>query len=279
MKKILFTIVSIAALAVACNPVEKRDVIGDHITADEMRAQSSVTIWQENGKNVNYVTCETHAPVNAVWSSVTQFQGAVGELQLFALGEQKIKLQGLCADGTVLETEFSVNVEDMAYPVAPQWGMLTGGTEKAWTWTSDGWPNCWGNGGYHSGDPESIATGGGDWWGVTPDGIAGQCADYGFDKADGEGATMTFTLQGTNIIKSSGATGKFAFSMKDNANNIGTFQATGCGILFPCQINVGAKVTTFEIVRLTNDHLDLIYASDGTGDWSECTHWRFVPAK
>lgn len=276
MKKILFTIVSIAAVVAACKPVEVRDNIGGNITVDELLKQSTVTVWNEGGKNVNYVTCDTKAPVNAVWSSVTQFQGAHGDLQMFATGEQTIKLKALCADGTVLETEFKVNVEEMKYPVDPVWNILTNGSEKAWTWDDRG--NVWGNGGYNADTPEAIANGSGEWWGVPASDIAGQASNYGFDTADSGNATMTFCLQGTEIRKSSGATGKFSFSMKEDAHKIGTLNTTGCGVLFPCVINVGATAGNFEIARVNETNLDLIYAADGTGDWSECTHWHFKAA-
>lgn len=277
MKKILFTIISIASVCIACKPVEVRDSIGGNITAEELRSMSTVTVWQEGGKNINYVTCETHAPVNAVWSSVTQFQGAYGELQLFAIGEQKVRLQGLCADGTVVETEFTVNVEVMAKPVAEEWNYLTNGSSKAWTWA--GISNVWGNGGYHAGTAAEIANGAGEWWGVDAANVAGQCTDYGYDTADAGNGTMTFSLMGTTITKSSGATGKYSFDMSQTADSyIGKFNATGAGILFPCVINKGDQATVFEITRFTADNLDLIYAADGTGGWSECTHWHFVPA-
>lgn len=281
MKKILFTIVSIAAAVVACKPVEVRDNIGGNITLDELMKQSTVTVWNEGGKNVNYVTCDTKAPVNAVWSSVTQFQGAHGDLQMFATGEQTIKLKALCADGTVLETEFKVNVEEMKYPVDPVWNLLTNGSEKAWTWSDIA--NVWGNGGYNADTPEAIANGSGEWWGVPASDVAGQISDYigkggNFDPADAAGATMTFCLQGTEIRKSSGATGKYSFTMKDDAHKIGTLNTTGCGILFPCQINTTNNVGKFEIARVNETNLDLIYAADGTGDWGECTHWHFKAA-
>lgn len=277
MKKILFTILSIAAVFAACKPVEIRDTIGGNITLDELKALTTVTVWNEGGKNVNYATCDTKAPVNAVWSSVTQFQGNHGDIQLFALGEQTIKMKALCADGTVLETEFKVNVEEMKYPVDPVWALLTNGSEKAWTWSDVG--NVWGNGGYNADTPENIANGAGEWWGVPASDIAGQASNYGFDTADSGNATMTFCLQGTEIKKSSGATGKFSFTMKEDAHKIGTFNTTGAGILFPCQVNVGASVSSFEIARISETNFDLIYAADGTGDWGECTHWHFKAAK
>lgn len=282
MKKILFTIVSIAAVVAACKPVEVRDNIGGNITVDELRAQSTVTIWTDGGQTVNYVTCDTKAPVNAVWSSVTQFQGAHCDLQLFATGEQTVKLQGLCADGTVVETEFKVNVDKIKYEIHPWWGLLTNGSEKSWTWDTSR-PNasgmCWCWGGYNADTAEGIADGAGQWWGATPAEVTGRCA--GRD-ADGEGATMKFVLQGTQIVKSCGSTGKFSFTEGETAHNIGKLQATGAGILFP-YINVDDALpeqytSTFEILRLTEDKLDLCAATDGTGDWGRSTVWHFKAA-
>ena len=62
---------------------------------------------------------------------------------------------------------------------------------------------------------------------------------------------------------------------------LSTFAAHGLltlsgSILFPFQINGGGtKPTEFEILKATEDQLQLIYAAPGTAGWGEATWWAF----
>lgn len=68
MKKIFFIFVTLCAIA-ACDPTHEDIGIGGSITADELKAKSSVTVDKDaSGKNGNIVTCSTSAPVNAKWT-------------------------------------------------------------------------------------------------------------------------------------------------------------------------------------------------------------------
>ena len=68
MKKILFLLVATVCALAACDPVHEDISNGGHITVDELKAKTTVTVDKaSNGKNGNVITCSTLAPVNAKW--------------------------------------------------------------------------------------------------------------------------------------------------------------------------------------------------------------------
>ena len=67
MKKIFMLFVAVFAF-IACDPVQE-DISNDgHITLDELKAKTTVTVDKAaSGKNGNVISCSTSAPVNAKW--------------------------------------------------------------------------------------------------------------------------------------------------------------------------------------------------------------------
>ena len=65
MKKIfLFFVVACAFFA--CDPVHEDIGNAGHITAEQLRSMTSITVDKaDNGQNGNQITCTTSAPVNA----------------------------------------------------------------------------------------------------------------------------------------------------------------------------------------------------------------------
>ena len=117
MKKILLVFVAICAFA-ACNPTHEDIKIGGHITADELKAKSSVTVdIAADGKNGNVVTCTTSAPVNAVWTIAGKDLLGNYAKKKMKLGEHIVLLSGLCADGTVVTAEFPVSCQEITDPL------------------------------------------------------------------------------------------------------------------------------------------------------------------
>ena len=110
MKKIFSLLAAVCAL-VACDPVSE-DIANDgHITAEELKAQSSVTL------SGNEVSCTTSAPVNAKWNiGGKDFLGNYAWKKM-KLGSSVVTLTGLCADGTVLTAEFPITVETITNPL------------------------------------------------------------------------------------------------------------------------------------------------------------------
>ncbi len=181
-------------------------------------------------------------------------------------------------------------------------GSLTEFGVKEWTWDVD-WRDdqaVWGNLGYSAGGGYDGWTGG-IWWGCSPEDLVGQLNHSNTGVATGEESTdayMTFDYN-TNRVTCYAADGTEIRSGSYEVTNWGEGQrtvasrdevvsdwalgyldastASGDGaIFFPFQINGGGTFAThFEIVNLDSDHLRLIYAPEGTGNWAEATWWAF----
>lgn len=279
MKKISAIAMAALALLASCEPICEQYDLGESITAEQLKAASSVTVVKENGVNVNRIKCNSTAKALTCWTNGVEVKpSAYAEFTMLVLGEQTAVVTAFNPDGTTVTAEFPIHIEQFSpsYPVAPEWGMLFGTGEKDWGWASDnfnwGAGMCWGNAGYQCGGPEDVANGNGLWWGVDKASINGQCDNYGYAH-DGGDAVMTFQLAGTKVVKETGS-GTVKFDMTPtNDSNIGTLTTTGAGLLFPCQINTGNKVEEFEINRLNDSQLVLTYSTSGA--WGESTYWRF----
>ena len=102
----------------ACDPTQE-DISNDgHITVDELKAKSSVTVDQApSGQNGNVITCMTSAPVNAKWTlGGKDLLGNYAKKKM-KVGEHTVTLTALCADGTVLTTDFAVNCQVITDPL------------------------------------------------------------------------------------------------------------------------------------------------------------------
>lgn len=293
MKKIfLMAFLAGTATLVACDPVQEEKENGQaFITADQLRECSSVSVYQENGKNINYVHVTTSAAAPVQWYNGVEYSAKpTSDFLMLVTGNQTMTVTALNPDGTTVSVEYPVNIEEISgnHPVDSHWGMLCGTGSKEWVWDETA-GNVWGNGGLYSGADGNVGT----WWGVSPDDVAGQIEGYSYGLNDaGTSATMTFQLAGTKILKSSGGVGTFSFDFSDaalvsndgktgtdadksNLWAVGQLKATGDGILFPVQINTGTRVTQFNVNYMDNEKMILTYASPGTGAWGEATFWKF----
>lgn len=110
MKK-LFFLLAVACGLVACDPLSE-DIANDgHITVDELKAQSSVTV------SGNEVTCNTSAPVNAKWAIAGKEYLGNYAWKKMKLGSSVVTLTGLCADGTVLTAEYPIDITTITNPL------------------------------------------------------------------------------------------------------------------------------------------------------------------
>ena len=117
MKKI-FLFFAAACVLVACDPVHE-DISNDgHITVDELKAKTTVTVDKAaSGQNGNVITCQTLAPVTAKWNiGGKEFVGNFATKKM-KLGDYKVILTALCADGTELATDFSVTCQEITDPL------------------------------------------------------------------------------------------------------------------------------------------------------------------
>ena len=114
MKKILFLLVAAVCTFAACDPTHEDIGNAGHITADELKAQTSITVDKAaSGQNGNVITCQTSAAVNAVWNiGGKDFIGNYAWKKM-KLGEHKVILTALCADGTVLKDSTIINCQEI----------------------------------------------------------------------------------------------------------------------------------------------------------------------
>ena len=129
MKKIFLMLVAICAFA-ACDPTHEKINNGGHITIDELKAKTTVTVDQApSGKNGNVITCQTLASVNAKWSlGGKEFMNNFAKKKM-KLGTHNVVLTALCADGTVLTAEYPITCEEITDPLVKYY--IYGDPEKA----------------------------------------------------------------------------------------------------------------------------------------------------
>jgi hypothetical protein len=161
---------------------------------------------------------------------------------------------------------------------------------KTWTWDGSVFESgaVWGNIGYTPGEDWTS----GYWWGCPAEELTGQLQHSNTGVATGEEdsrAFMIFSEEGTITTFDAGGNQirKGAFEIKDYNNGekiavndvpwkVGTLHTDAGTILFPFKINGGGTTPTdFDIVKLTADKLQLVYADAGTASWSEATYWNF----
>lgn len=110
MKKLFMLLAAVCAFA-SCDPVSE-DISNDgHITAEELKSQSTVTL------DGNVVTCSTSAPVNAKWTIAGKDLLGNYAWKKLKLGPETVVLTGLCADGTELTAEFPISVTTITDPL------------------------------------------------------------------------------------------------------------------------------------------------------------------
>ena len=117
MKKI-FLIFAAACALFACDPTHEDISNGGHISVDELKAKSTVTVDKApSGLNGNVVTCSTSAAVNAKWSIGGKEYVGNYAWKKMKLGDFTVVLTALCADGTELTAEFPVSCQEITDPL------------------------------------------------------------------------------------------------------------------------------------------------------------------
>ena len=104
---------------VGCDPTHEDISNGGHISIDELLAKTTVmTDKAPSGANGNVIICETLAPVNAVWDIGGKTFISTSAKKKMKLGEYKVILTALCADGTKLTHEFAgIKCEEVTDPL------------------------------------------------------------------------------------------------------------------------------------------------------------------
>jgi len=284
MKKYINLLVIALSMFASCEPILDRGGIGD-VIASEDQLEATVTpvmngtkTTNKNGtKTTNKVVVNCTSPVVCQWSNgVKTYNTNNTELLLFIPGSQIVSLKAMTNDGKVLEKNFTVNVEEMTFPVPPEYAYFCGTGEKTWTWAET---KCFGNGHAYAWDPVNTYP---EWWILSPSDVTSQCSGKGLPN-EGAGATMTFTLVGMkmslkdasgNVISS----GNFDFDMAPDGHNwsIGTLSLKNTNILFGYDLNGGLVPWTQYSIMEINDNVLRLGAKGADGTY---WFWVFIPAE
>ena len=117
MKKIFLMFVAICAFA-ACDPTHEDISNAGHITIDELKAKTTVTVDKAaSGLNGNCITCQTSAPVNAKWDFAGKELLGNYAWKKMKLGDHVVTLTALCPDGTVLTAEYPISCQEITDPL------------------------------------------------------------------------------------------------------------------------------------------------------------------
>ena len=129
MKKILFLLVAAVCAFAAYDPTHEDISNGGHITLDELKAKTTVTVDKAaSGLNGNVITCQTLAPVNAKWDFAGKELLGNYAWKKMKLGDHVVTLTALCPDGTVLTAEYPVSCQEITDPLVKYY--IYGGPDK-----------------------------------------------------------------------------------------------------------------------------------------------------
>jgi hypothetical protein len=127
MKKIFLFFATVCAI-VACDPTHEDIGNAGHITIDELKAKTTVSVDKAgNGLNGNVISCSTSASVNAKWNiGGKEFVGNYAWKKMkvnkdddgnYVNTDYTVTLTALCADGTVLTTDFPITCQEITNPL------------------------------------------------------------------------------------------------------------------------------------------------------------------
>ncbi|WP_165021044.1 hypothetical protein [Dysgonomonas sp. ZJ279] len=273
MKKIIlyFMLLALTSLT-ACDPVESRETLDGAITAEQLNISATPIVV--NGKNSNKVILKNNSPVLSWWNygtGTTQMQ--TDTVLLVLKGENSITFTGQNGDGSQISKTITVNVEELSFPVPPEWGYLCGSGSKTWVWDETA-PSVWGNGGYKNDKAPA-------WWTLKIGDINGQAAN------EGTGASMDFSISGAAFtkLKSDGSSEKGSFALLmtsvtlDDNGNVwakGKLKTKGTTVLCGKSPNEGgAPVYEYDILILNDNKMILSYPEPGVGSGGTAWFWVF----
>ena len=121
MKKIFLFFAAVCAF-VACDPTQEDVGNAGHITVDELKAKTTVSVDKApSGLNGNVITCSTSAPVNAKWSIGGKDYIGNYAWKKMKLGDFVVTLTALCPDGTELKAEYPVSCQEITNALEKFW--------------------------------------------------------------------------------------------------------------------------------------------------------------
>ena len=302
MKKILLGICALGLFA-SCDPSKDSVGVPAAITESELAAGFTYTQTDEAGSasstgNFFQYTAPRVVTIYRLNSSGGQVILAKGSSAgSFILKptrgsdpNQTFYVQSREFDGSVVTVPYNVTVE-VPGDLTPEMKIACSDSgTKIWKWDGSviATGAVWGNLGYTPGEDWTT----GVWWGCPPEDLTGQLQHSNTGVATGEEdnrAYMVFSEEGVITTYDAGGNQirKGAFEIQDYNNGekivvndvpwkVGNLHTDAGTILFPFKINGGGTTPTdFDIMKLSADKMQLIYADAGTGGWSEATFWCF----
>ena len=291
MKQFIFSLF-VVALA-ACEPVADQYSIGRIYTAEQVDISASPVIV--NGKQSNKIVLENRTPILGEWNYGTGISRLpVDTVLMLRKGEIGITFAGLNVDGSRILKTVSVTVEELSFPVPPEWEYLCGASgEKTWTW-DDTYETVYTESGYRIAfapeDPDWW------WWAWLPEELDAEEYGYFFGPPGyGQGGSMTFSIvENTAFSKTSGdgslsESGSFSLNMSKitYADDEETVWAKGklllsgatilCGGIPTADYESSTPVYEFDIVALDENRMVLAAAPAGSGAWDPAYYWIFKP--
>lgn len=272
-KTIIYSLLILMAAFYACDPIEDRDDNDMPISADELMVTAEAVVI--NGSNSNKVILTNSSPVLSEWNyGVGVTRKSCDTVLLVVPGVTNIQFTGLNPDGSYVTKEIPVTVDELSFPVPPEWGLLCGAGSKTWVWDETA-SSVWGNGGY-------LGCTAPCWWTNDKASMDGNDPDYGSE------GKMVFSIAGAALTKSnaSGSTqeaGSFSFDMsKTTGDGNGGIWAKGklntknVTVLAGKAPNHGdAPVYEYDILQLDEEKLYLAWPEPGSGAWGTAWFWMF----
>ncbi|MDR0431242.1 MAG: hypothetical protein LBH58_12295 [Tannerellaceae bacterium] len=290
-----FIILFVAAVAfIACEPVVNNYSIGTIYTAEQLDIEVLPVIV--DGKQSNKIILKNNTPILCEWNYGAGLSRLpVDTVMLLRRGDINITFTGLNADGSKITKIISVTVEELSFPVSPEWEYLCGPTgEKEWIW-DETWGFVWGSGPYRTvfqlDDYDSW------WWAVSLEEIDdwGNMGWY-FDPAYGEGASMKFSILNNAVFSKTSrdgtlSTGSFSLNMNkvtytEDGETVwakGKLSLSGTTILLEYLYDwdmddmLPDPMYEFDIIELEEDRLVLAAAPAGSAPEDAACFWIFKP--
>lgn len=269
MKCVSYIAMIIALLVFAgCDPVVDDRGAGSVLTPDQLDLQ---VYNLTDGSNAIVVKNNTPG-VGSYWDYGTGVSTRQCDTIVMPyVGDISVKFVGLC-DGGQVRAERPVHISKIDHAIQKEWTLFAGSTleGKKWTWDFEGANNAvYGTGGWLA---EFLPS-----WSVTAPG----------DLEDRD-CSMVFNLNGGPNVEKVDANGKvlekgtFSFDMTATKSNADDGTPWSIGELKLQRVTMlsghaywdkNNKITTFEILKLTEHEMILCWNSADAAAWSDATFW------
>ena len=264
----IFAIASLVFAVCSCDPVIDDQSMGSILPPDKLDIEvANVT------EGSNAIILKNNTPrTGSYWDfGIGTSTRQCDTIVMPYLGDITIKFIGLCDGGQVAATR-TAHITKIDHPVQKEWTLFAGNgiAGKAWTWNVEGTDgNVYGTAGWLTQDAPA--------WDVKP-----------LDELEDRNCSIVFDLNGGANVSKIDANGKvlekgtFSFDMNATKNNPDNGQQWSIGQLTLSGVTMlsghafydpSNKVSTFEILKLSDNELVLCYNTPDAEAWTDATFW------